>query len=139
MSSFRLVMKTPEKEFFDGEVTYFDVPYASSRYGVLANHLPMVISVEEGMCYFRKAEKGAKTNIFTLGGVLEIEKDCVTFLSALVEYEEDIEKVLAEREEFVSNAKRRMKESYIEFKHNKVALVSAMKNLAGRPDHSIND
>lgn len=134
--TFKVTMKTPEKTFFEGEASYVELQSSEGRYGILAYHAPTVVYVNEGVGRF--TINGEEKRFYTNGGVAEIKKGGdVLLLCSLIEYEEDVVDALNKRKAVAQSAKKRMKESYFEYKKTEVSLAMAMKNLSGKTEKEI--
>jgi F-type H+-transporting ATPase subunit epsilon len=79
MATFNLAIYTPHGEAFSGAVESLEAPGRKGRFGVLADHAPMIIALRRGML---KANSEGKVSFFVTGeGVLEISDGNVTVLA----------------------------------------------------------
>ncbi len=74
---------TPDKKFFDGEITSVTVPGAMGSFEVLNNHAPIISTLDPGKIIVRT---NAKTQTFFIkGGVVEVLNNKVMLLAEGVE------------------------------------------------------
>ena len=81
--------------YFDSEVDLLNVTIASGNVTILANHLPLISSIDISRMYIK--EDGVITNFAIAGGTLFVsESECKVITSA-VEKENDIDFTRAEQ------------------------------------------
>jgi len=74
-----LVILTPEKEAYSGEITSVKVPGTSGQFEILSNHAPIVSSLTEGEVRVLDATGGKQ--IFTIErGFIEVINNEVSLL-----------------------------------------------------------
>ncbi len=75
-----LVIVSPEKTLFDGDVQYVKLPGSLGLFGVYHNDAPLISSLDKGEVTFRHAE--GKESIAIEGGFVEVLRNevsvCVT-------------------------------------------------------------
>ena len=70
MSSYPLIVLTPEGKIFDSAVEEVVAPGAAGMFGVLAKHAPLVAALKKGVL---KIKQNSSEKFFAVeGGVLEI-------------------------------------------------------------------
>ncbi|MBA4055912.1 MAG: ATP synthase F1 subunit epsilon [Marivirga sp.] len=74
-----LEILTPEKKFFEGEVTIVTFPGADGSFQVMDHHAPLISLLKEGVVEF-KGKEGTK-NLGITGGVVEVLKNKVILLA----------------------------------------------------------
>lgn len=74
-----LEILTPEKKFFEGEVTIVTFPGADGSFQVMDHHAPLISLLKEGVVEF-KGKDGTK-NLGITGGVVEVLKNKVILLA----------------------------------------------------------
>ncbi len=74
---------TPDKKFFDGEITSVTVPGSMGSFEVLNNHAPIISTLDHGKIVVRTNAK-AQT-FFIKGGVIEVLNNKVMLLAEGVE------------------------------------------------------
>lgn len=78
--SFKLIIVTPEKKIYDGEVTSVIAPGDLGYLGVLADHAPLITSLKQGNLEITDSS-GAKDTMVITGGFMEVVKNTVTILA----------------------------------------------------------
>lgn len=137
MKPFKLQLLTPEKTLYKGEVTSLSVNLIDGGMQVLAGHLPSIVAVAPGKCSFNLLDNTQK--IFaSSSGVLNIKKDGVIMLCELLEWEEDVIKVLEEREQIISKEHLRRIQSDREYRLGLVALQRAFAYLKDKKGNNFN-
>jgi len=74
-----LVILSPEKEIYKGEVSSVKVPGTSGQFEVLNNHAPIVSSLEKGVAYI-KPTQGEVMEISIVKGFIEVLNNEVALL-----------------------------------------------------------
>jgi len=74
-----LEILTPEKKYFDGDVTAVTFPGADGSFQVLDNHAPLISLLKEGVVEY--AGKAGIKNLGITGGVVEVLKNKVIVLA----------------------------------------------------------
>ncbi len=77
----KLVVLTPEKEYFNGEITSIKVPGIAGRFEILSGHAPIVSALQKGGVSITKVEGGNETFMIT-GGFIEVLKNEVAVLAS---------------------------------------------------------
>jgi F-type H+-transporting ATPase subunit epsilon len=87
---FRLSIVTPEKTFYEAEITSLVVPGTEGYLGVLSHHAPLITALKPGRIEFRDAEE--KVHITAVsGGFLEVSNNVATLLADAVEWAAEID------------------------------------------------
>ncbi len=124
---FRLVVLTPEYEFYDGEAIYVGVETIAGPIGVLADHTPMVSALGVGTLTIRLDANSLRT-AFHSEGFIEVRADGVYVLSQACEWPEEIDEKRAIEAE--QRAAERLAahpgERSREMEHSRVALMRAL-------------
>lgn len=81
---FRLSIVTPERVFFDEQVTSLIVPGSEGYLGVLSNHAPLITALQPGKIEFVDNEGDTRT-IAVSGGFLEVSGNVATLLADTAE------------------------------------------------------
>ena len=74
-----LEILTPEKKYFEGDVSIVTFPGADGSFQVMNNHAPLISLLKEGLVEY-KGKEGAK-NLGITGGVVEVLKNRVILLA----------------------------------------------------------
>lgn len=84
--TFHLTVITPERIFFDGQVGSIIVPGGAGSFGVLANHAPLLSTLDPGRLVLTKTD-GEKEYLKIGSGFIDILSNDVTLLTESVEAE----------------------------------------------------
>ena len=77
--AFKIVIITPEAKLFEGEANELTAPGLNGKFGILANHAPMVAGLGEGNVSL-KTDSGDKA--FNVeGGFLEVTNNVVSIMA----------------------------------------------------------
>lgn len=76
----KLVILTPEKEYFNGEITSINVPGAAGAFQILKNHAPIVSSLTRGTVKVTK--EGGNEEIKITGGFIEALNNEISVLAS---------------------------------------------------------
>jgi len=122
---FRLMVLTPEREFYNDEAVYVGVNTLAGSIGVLADHVPMVSALDVGTLVIKPDENTTRT-AFHSEGFIEVRQDGVIVLAQACEWPEEIDVKRAEAAE--KRAEERLGHPCDEraMTHSKVALMRAM-------------
>lgn len=102
----KLHVITPEKEFYQGEVSMVELTTSEGDIGVYPNHIPLTAVVAPGLL---KIHEGTEVKEAALhSGFLTIEQDGMTILAEVCEWPDEIDFVRAE--EAKVRAQRRLNE-----------------------------
>lgn len=96
---FRLSIVTPEKTFFDADVSSLIVPGSEGYLGVLSNHAPLITALRPGKIEYKDAASNPHF-VAVSGGFLEVSGNVATLLADAAEDTEeiDIERAKAARD-----------------------------------------
>lgn len=113
--------------YFEKEVDLLNVTIASGNVTILANHLPLISSIDISHMYIK--EDGVVTNFAIAGGTLFVtESECKIITSAIEkESEIDFDRALSAKQ----RAERRLadKEDNLDIKRAEIALKRAINRL----------
>ena len=116
--------------YFDSEVDLLNVTIASGNVTILANHLPLISSIDISRLYIK--EDGVITNFAIAGGTLFVsESECKVITSA-VEKENDIDFTRAEQARKRAEERLANKNEDLDIKRAEVALKRALNRLSFR-------
>lgn len=128
MKLFKLVITTPDRVYYDGEVYSLTVNQADGVTQVLADHANAIGLILKGRCNYVDA-RNIKRYFMTDDGILSITKDGVTITSSIVQSEKAYEKAVEDSEnERIKEVERRRK-SREEYVRSKLEMA---KSLTGR-------
>lgn len=111
--NFHLKIITPDRIFFEDEVTMVEFNTTEGEIGVYKDHVPMTVIVSPGILTITNDE-GVK-NAALHAGFVEILQDSVTILAEIVEWPEeiDLERAEAARERAEARIQSRTPETDI--------------------------
>lgn len=116
--------------YFEKEVDLLNVTIASGNVTILANHLPLISSIDISHMYIK--EDGVVSNFAIAGGTLFVtESECKIITSAIEkESEIDFDRALSAKQ----RAERRLadKEDNLDIKRAEIALKRAINRLSFR-------
>ena len=116
--------------YFEKEVDLLNVTIASGNVTILANHLPLISSIDISHMYIK--EDGVITNFAIAGGTLFVsEKECKVITSA-IEKESEIDFDRANEAKKRAENRLSKKDENIDIKRTEVALRRAMNRLSFR-------
>lgn len=86
----KLTILTPEKEFYSGEILSLNTEGDEGRFGILANHVPMISPLKPTVTTFKELN-GKELKAFTSTGVIRVIKGEVEMLCTACEWPENID------------------------------------------------
>ncbi len=93
--TFHLKITSPDRIFFEGEVTMVEINTTEGQIGVLANHIPLTSVLSPGVCYIH-VPYGEPKVCAVHGGFFEILQDSMTILAEVCEWPDEIDLQRAE-------------------------------------------
>lgn len=85
----KLRIITPEKRFYDGDVTMVELTTTEGDIGILPNHIPLTAVAAPGV--LRIHEQGAEKEAALMSGFITILPDVVTIMAEVVEWPDEID------------------------------------------------
>jgi F-type H+-transporting ATPase subunit epsilon len=104
---FLLSIVTPEKIFYEEEVSSLIAPGIEGYLGVLTDHAPLITALVPGKLSLKKDLKDSEVVLAISGGFLEVLKNKVVILADALEFAKDID--LERAEKALERAKQRLK------------------------------
>jgi F-type H+-transporting ATPase subunit epsilon len=98
---------TPDRVFYEGQVSMVEMKTSEGEIGVYKNHIPMTCILEPGVLRLYEAEGTKEAAVHA--GFVEILQDRVTLLAEIAEWPEEIDKNRAQ--EAKTRAERRLSDS----------------------------
>ena len=126
-SPYLLEIITPEKTFFQGDVTSLVIETDSGKIGILKGHVPMVAVLKAGEIWFN-TESGWK-NAVCSQGFIEVKGEAAMIFAQSAEWPEDIDVKRAEEARIRAEEKLRMTQNIQEFTAAKASLARALIRL----------
>ncbi len=124
---FALEILTPDRIVYSGEATYLRAPGTEGSFGVLANHIPFLTTLDIGEV---EVEIGNKKRFFAIsGGFAEVLNNTVSILAETAEAAEDID--VNRANEAKERAEKRLREHLAEVNvaRARIALTRALTRL----------
>ncbi|HSN59062.1 MAG TPA: F0F1 ATP synthase subunit epsilon [Clostridiaceae bacterium] len=126
-NTYKLIILSPEREFYTGEVSELIVGSTEGAIGILANHMPLVTTLRPSISEITEKD-GKKLKAFTSSGILEVKDNEVTMLCDACEWPEEIDKKRAE--EASKRAEKRLdQKSGVDVKRAELALARALARM----------
>ncbi len=88
--TFHLKITSPDRIFFEGEVTMVEINTTEGQIGVLANHIPLTSVLAPGVCYLNVPDGDPKVCVIH-GEIFEILQDSMTILAEVCEWPNEID------------------------------------------------
>lgn len=85
----KLVVNTPDRVFFNEEVTFVELSTTEGEIGIFPEHIPLTAVVIPCVLKIHQGNEVKKAAIH--GGIVEILKDKVTVLAEVAEWPEEID------------------------------------------------
>lgn len=130
MKLFKLLITTPDRVYYEGEVYSLTVNQADGVTQVLADHIQAIGLIVKGRCSFVDARK-IKRFFMTDDGIMSITKEGVTISSLIVQsekaYEKDVEDSENERIKEIER-RRKSREEYVRSKLEMAKSLTGRKN-----------
>jgi F-type H+-transporting ATPase subunit epsilon len=95
-ATFHVRLLTPEREVFAGPAQHLYARGSAGYLGVLADHAPLLTSLEPGVLSIRTAD-GRTEHFVVTGGFLEVSHNRATVLADAAEHASEIDAAAAER------------------------------------------
>jgi F-type H+-transporting ATPase subunit epsilon len=123
-----LTIVTPEKIFYEDEVTSLIAPGSEGYLGVLTNHAPLITGLVPGKLTV-KDESSQEVHFAISGGFMEVFKNQVTILADSIEFVEDIDVERAKKALERARQRLRSKEKEVDIPRAIAALKRAENRI----------
>jgi len=125
--SIRLVILTPRKKFFEGEVAMVTIKTLAGEIGILPEHYPLISVVKTGSLHIKIKDK---VHYFaTSGGVISVESGKLVLLLESIERPEDIDIQRAEDARERAEALLKEQSGEIDILRAQAALSRALNRI----------
>ena len=104
---FKLQVITPDKKFYEGEVSMVELTTTEGQIGVYKNHIPMTAIVAPGVLTIHEENDVKRAALHA--GFIQILPELITVMAETVEWPDEIDINRAEEERV--RAERRIKET----------------------------
>ncbi len=124
---FTLRIITPERVFYEGQVSMVEFNTTEGEIGIYKGHIPVTVIVDPGVLTITEEEQ--LKNAALLAGFAQILPDEVTILAELVEWPSEIDEDRAERAKERAEERLAAKASNLDEKRANIALKKAISRL----------
>jgi F-type H+-transporting ATPase subunit epsilon len=107
---FKIKIVSPERVFYEDEVSMAEFNTSEGEIGVLKNHIPMTVILDPGILTLKNGTEEKKAALHS--GFAEILPEAVTILAEIVEWPDEID--LERAEAAKSRAEERLKSRHSE-------------------------
>ena len=125
--SFQLRIVTPDRIFYEGEVSMVEFNTTEGEIGVLPGHIPMTVIVKPGVLMISE-EEGVKQAALH-SGFAEILPEGVTILAEIVEWPDEIDEHRAEAALERAQERLQNKNAGTDIARAETALLRAMARI----------
>lgn len=125
--TFHLRITSPDRVFYEGDVTMVEINTTEGQIGVLPNHIPLTSVLAPGACYIHIPDADPKVCAIH-GGFFEILQDSMTILAEVCEWPDEID--MKRAEEARIRAERRLAQKDADTDIGRATL--ALKRSAAR-------
>ena len=84
-----------EEEIFSGDAEFVVLPGESGDLGIYPKHTPLITSIKAGSVRIKRPGTDVESNIFVVGGILEVQPSIVTVLADTAIRAEDLDEAKA--------------------------------------------
>ena len=127
-NTFNLLVMTPEKNFFKGEVTEIIVCTPDGEMGIMAGHMPIIAVVTESI--LRVEKEGAWHSAAVGKGFLDMSSDTVEMFVDSAEWAEDIDVLRSQTALRRAEERLRGKLSHAEYLRTHAAVARATARIS---------
>ncbi|HOJ45287.1 MAG TPA: ATP synthase F1 subunit epsilon [Bacilli bacterium] len=123
----KLVILTPRKKFYEGDVALVNLVTIAGEIGILPEHHPLISVIKTGILHIII---GDKTHYFaTSGGVVSIDHDKLVLLLETIERPEDIDIKRAEEAKKRAEALLKSQSGEVDVRRAEAALSRALNRI----------
>lgn len=126
-NTYKLIILTPEREFYQGEVIELITGSTQGNVGILANHMPLVTTLRPSDSEIVDKD-GKRLKAFTSSGILEVKDNSALMLCDSCEWPEEIDMKRAEAAKERAEARLKQKDG-IDVKRAELALARALARI----------
>ena len=126
-NTFELKIITPERKFYDEQVTMVEFNTSEGEIGIYKNHVPTTVIIKPGIL---RITNGDEQKVAALhAGFVEILGDKVTVLAEVIEWPDEIDLDRAENSKERAKARIDGKEEGIDMARAEVSLLRAVTRI----------
>ena len=119
---------TPDRVFYEGQVSMVEMKTSEGEIGVYKNHIPMTCILEPGILRLYEAESEKQAAVHA--GFVEILQDHVTVLAEIAEWPQEIDKNRAQEAKVRAERRLSSNDSEINIARAEIALRKANVRLS---------
>ncbi|MGN0347310.1 MAG: ATP synthase F1 subunit epsilon [Lachnospiraceae bacterium] len=127
-NTFKLKIITPERIFFDGDVTMVEFNTTEGEIGIYKNHVSTTVIVKPGILRITLPEGEKEAALHA--GFAEILPESVTILAEIVEWPEEIDLDRAEKARDRAQARLLEKDAALDVVRAEIALQRAITRIS---------
>lgn len=127
MKKFNLVLLTPERTYYKGEVYQVTVHQSDGVVQILADHEPSTGVIVHGFCSFTDG-RNIKRTFITKGGFVSVTKEKVTISSTEIYSERAFEKAVEDEENERKKEVERRHKSREEYVRTRLELAKSLSS-----------
>lgn len=124
---FKLKIITPDRIFYEGEVSMVEFNTTEGEIGVLKKHVPTTVIIAPGILTI--TEDGETKEAALHAGFAQILQDEVVILAEIVEWPEEIDEARAERAKERAEERLRNKTPEVDVLRAEIALQKALARI----------
>lgn len=126
-NEFTLKVITPERIFYEGQVTMVEFNTVEGEIGVYKNHIPLMEIISPGVLTITEAEEKKKAALHS--GFAQILQDEVTILAEVVEWPDEIDAKRAEASKERAENRLQSRDDDVDVMRAQTALGRAMARI----------
>lgn len=127
-NTFTLKIISPDRIFFEGEVTMVEFNTTEGEIGIYKNHVPTTVIVRPGLLTITLPDEVKKAALHA--GFVEILQDSVTILAEVIEWPGEIDLKRAESARDRAKARLESKDGDIDSVRAEIALRRAIARIS---------
>jgi len=126
-NNFKLRIITPERVFYEGNVSMVEFNTTEGEIGVLPGHIPLTVIVKPGKLTIHEA--GGEKLAALHAGFVEILPDSITILAEVIEWPDEIDEQRAEAAKERAEERIKTKSADTDVARAETALLRAMARI----------
>lgn len=126
-NGFLLRVITPDRVFYEGQISMVEFNTTEGEVGILPGHIPMTVIIKPGIMYIQEAE--AEKEAALHAGFAEILPDSVTILAEIIEWPEEIDEDRAEAAKERAEERLRNRTAETDVVRAEIALQKAIARI----------
>lgn len=123
----KLLVNTPERVFYNDDVTFVELCTSEGEIGVYPNHVPLTAVLVP--CVLKIHKDGEVKKAAVHGGIVEILKDRVTVLAEIAEWPDEIDVNRANEAKVRAERRLAAKEGNLDVHRAELALRRSLARL----------